>query len=190
MKTEELIKKLNTSSDKTAERVISALIKSGPAVVPLLLAAAKDLTSPRIRKWSLQALGGIGDKRAAPVLVAALKDERMTVRLHALKGLRRMKYKNGLRAIVAMLKDESGGVRVNALYCLMEFEDKAVIPQIQKCLLDEQWYIRQTACIACGQLGAVKAKKKLAELATDDERKAVREAATQAITALPKKPFR
>lgn len=177
-----LIKKLDTSSDKAAEKVIQNLSAIGKDAVPLLIKAAKDLDEPRIRKWSLQALGAIGDKRAAPLLVQALKDERMTVRLHAVKGLSRMKYKKGVKEIALLLKDESGGVRVNALYALMEIGDSSVSSHILKSLSDPQWYVRQAACSACGQFGLVKSKKVLKRLAKYDDRKAVRTAAEEAIS--------
>lgn len=65
-------------------------------------------------------MGSIKDKKAAPLLIDALKDSRMTVKLHSIKGLGRMKYKKGVAAISRLLRDESGGIRVNALYALIE----------------------------------------------------------------------
>lgn len=180
----EQIKKLDTSSDKSAEKVIQSLVAIGKLTVPSLIKAAKNKEVPRIRKWSLQALGAIGDKRAAPLLIEALKDKRMTIRLHAVKGLSRMKYKKGVKEIASLLKDESGGVRVNALYALMEIGDASVSSQIQKSLSDPQWYVRQTAAIACGKFGIAKAKKTLNQLFKNDERKAVRVAAAEALANL------
>lgn len=80
----DLISKLNTQSDKAAEKVIGKLVEIGASAVPALIEAASNPKSPRVRKWALQALGAIGDKRGAPLLIEALRDERMTVRLHAL----------------------------------------------------------------------------------------------------------
>lgn len=178
------IKLLDTSSDKAAEKVIQTLVTIGKPAVPSLIKSAKDRKAPRIRKWSLQALGAIGDKRAAPLLIEALKDERMTVRLHAVKGLGRMKYKKGVKEIAGLLKDESGGVRVNVLYALMEIGDVSVSSQIQKTLSDPQWYVRQTAAVACGKFAIAKAKKTLSQLLKNETRKAVRVAAEEALAQL------
>lgn len=180
----DLIDQLDTSSDTKAEKVIRSLVAIGKSSVPPLIEAAKDATRPRIRKWSLQALGSLGDRRAASLLVAALKDERMTVRLHAVKGLARMKYGKGARPIAALLRDASGGIRVNALYALMILGDPSIAAPVQKALSDPQWYVRQSAAETCGRLGLKKAKKKLETLSKKDDRKAVREAAAEALEKL------
>jgi HEAT repeat protein len=72
---------------KAADKIIAEIALIGRSAVPALLVAAENKNLPRIRKWSLQALGAIGDKRAGPVLMDALADEQMTVRLHSLRGL-------------------------------------------------------------------------------------------------------
>jgi len=179
-----LIDKLDTPSDKSAERIILQLVEIGKESVPPLIRAAKNKAFPRIRKWSLQALGALGDKRAGPLLIDALHDSRMTVRLHALKGLSKMKDKKGLKKIVELLKDESGGVRVNALYTLTAIGDRSVVPQVLTSLSDAKWYVRQNACVAIGRLGGSGAKKKLVALAKNDQRAAVRKAAKEAIERL------
>jgi HEAT repeat protein len=179
-----LIEKLDTSSDKAADKVIAQLTRVGKPAVPDLIKAAKNLERPRIRKWSLQALGAIADKRAAAVLVAALKDERMTVRLHALRGLARMKYKPAAKDVVKLLKDESGGIRVNAVYTLMILKASSAQPKIKKLLKDPQWYIRQTACEACGLFKDKSSKKQLADLQLSDARLAVRKAAKKALESM------
>jgi HEAT repeat protein len=179
-----LIAKLDTQGDIAAEKIIAQLIIIGKAAVPALIQAAKDQSAPRIRKWSLQALGSIGDRRAAPVLMNALTDDRMTVKLHALKGLGRMKYKKSVKKITELLADKSGGIRVNALLTLMAIGDRSVLPQIQKCLSDPQWYVRQNACVACGLFGDQNSKAKLKKISLADERKAVREAAAMALTEI------
>jgi HEAT repeat protein len=179
-----LILKLDTSSDKKAEIVIRSLVKKGTLAVPFLIQSAKDMESPRIRKWSLQALGAIGDVRAAGLLIKALTDERMTVKLHALKGLGRMKYKKAIRPIAKLLTDESGGIRVNSLYALIQIGDPSVSRSIIKSLSDKQWYVRQTASEACGIFRYKKAKAKLLKLSKVDSKKAVREAAKNALISL------
>ncbi len=176
-----LILKLDTQSDKSAEKIISKLVVIGKPAVSALIKAAKDESEPRIRKWSLQALGAIADKRSGPLLLEALKDQRMTVRLHAVRGLGKMKFKKGVQAVADLLKDESGGVRVNAISALMMIGDSSAGPALQKALSDSQWYVRQNACTACGVLGIQKAKSKLKVLAKKDPKKAVREAASRAI---------
>ena len=179
-----LIEKLDTQSDKKAEAIIKRLSKIGLTTVPFLMKAAKDLENPRIQKWSLQTLGEIGNKKAAPLLLQALSDNRMTVRLHAIKGLSRMKLKRAAKPIARLLNDDSGGIRVNALYALMSLDDSSVLGKVRRSLSDPQWYVRQNACLACGHYRDKKALKKLAQLAKSDTKKAVRKAAEQALQKL------
>lgn len=180
-----LIAALDTPSDRAAESVIAKLVKLGAGAVPSLMAAARDLEAPRIRKWSLQALGAIGDRRSGPLLVEALDDERMTVRLHAVRGLRRMRYKPAAKALARLLRDPSGGVRVNAVDALAEVGDRsvAVSRALVAALGDAQWYVRQRASAACGALGVAKAAPLLEKLARDP-RKAVRVEAAGALAVL------
>ena len=138
----ELISKLDTSSDRTAEKVIARLVKVGAPVVPQLIQAASDLSRPRLRKWSLQALGAIGDVSAAPILIQALRDPRMTVKLHAIRGLARMGHKPGATSIRRLLADPSGGIRVNAIDALICLNAKAAASSIMTALGDEQWIFR------------------------------------------------
>jgi HEAT repeat protein len=179
-----LIQLLDTQSDRSAEKVIRQLVQVGKPAVPLLIESAKNKALPRIRKWSLQALGAIADDRATPVLTTALRDERMTVRLHALKGLGRIKSKKSIKKVAALLKDDSGGIRVNAIYALIEIGDPSAMTYIRKALSDSQWYVRQNACLACGHFKDSKAESKIRKLLTQDERLAVRIAARDALKKL------
>ncbi|MCO5144319.1 MAG: HEAT repeat domain-containing protein [Oligoflexia bacterium] len=155
------IQKLNTSSDHAAEKTIQQLVKKKILAIPLLVEAAKDSKKPKIQKWSLEALGAIGDKKSAKLLISALKDERMTIRLHALRALGRMKYTKAAPQITKLLNDSSGGIRLNALQTLLKLKkcpDKNIIIVLLK---DPQWYIRQYACIACEEFKITKAIPKL-----------------------------
>ncbi|WP_413574565.1 HEAT repeat domain-containing protein [Bdellovibrio sp. HCB290] len=182
----ELILALNTSSDKAAEKVIAKLVKIGKPVVGTLIEAAADMSQPRIRKWSLQALGAIGDKSAGPVLIKAFKDSRMTVKLHAVRGLGCMKYKPATKALRALLKDPSGGIRINVIDALVEIKDRSSNSAIIRSLSDEQWYVRQHAAMACEKLNIVSAVPKLKKLMKIEKRKAVLNAAAIALKSLAK----
>jgi HEAT repeat protein len=183
-KVEALIRRLDVQGDVAARKVIALLRKIGRPAVPLLLVAAKDPSEPRIRKWSLEALGEIRDARGAGVLLRALKDERMTVRLHAVRGLGKMGLRRTAKPIARLLKDPSGGIRVNALYALIAIGDGSVAAAITRALRDPQWYVRQNACVACARLQVKLALPALRAMAKKDERKAVRSAALDAIRGL------
>jgi HEAT repeat protein len=180
----DLIQQLDTQGDLAAEKVIEKLVNFGATAVPELLIAAKNKETPRLRKWSLLALGSLKDKRAVPLLLAALDDERMTVQLQALGGLARMRYKKAAKKIAGLLKNKRGGVRGRALRTLIILNEASIAKQILPSLQDPMWYIRQEACIACGHFKIKSARLKLTNLAKNDERKAVREAAAEALAQL------
>lgn len=177
----QLIAKLDTSSDRSAEKSIQKLVEIGRPAIPLLMNAVQSGENPKIRKWSLQAIGAIGDRRGAPLLIEALSDPKMTIRLHAIKGLARMKYKKAAKEIAKLLKDNSGGVRVNALYALAVLKDYSVESSICRALGDEKWYVRQAAATACGELSILKSKRLLQGLVKDDTKMAVRVSASEAL---------
>jgi HEAT repeat protein len=105
----------------------------------------------------------------------------MTVRLHALLGLGRMKYRPALAAVTRLLRDPSGGVRVNAVAVLGKVgEAKALV----RALRDPEWYVRLKACEICGELRVKAALPALRKLVRTDSRKGVRAAALRAMDVI------
>ena len=176
-----LIAQLDTQSDIQAEKIILKIAKIGKSTIPYLIEASKNEEYPRIMKWSLLALGTIGDKRGLPVLVEALNHERMTVKLQAMNGLARIKHKLSAKKIALLLKDKSGGVRGRALKTLIILNNKSVMSSILPMLNDPMWYIRQEACRACEHFQIQSAVPNLVKLVKSDEKKAVRTAAQNAL---------
>lgn len=185
-KIQNLINKLDTSKDLEAEKVIQKLVLYGEDAILQLIDAAENESKPRVRKWSLQALGAIGNPKGAKPLLSALLDQRMTVRLHAIRGLARMKYKASEKNLVKLLKDDSGGIRVNTIDALIAISAKKSNKELIRCLSDESWYVRQHAARACGILKIKEAIKKLKLLETRETRKAVKQAVNISLKQLEK----
>lgn len=179
-----LIAQLDTQGDIKAERVIQKIVLAGSACVPYLIAAAQNDEFPRIMKWSLLALGTIGDKRGSSILTKALGHERMTVKLQAMSGLARMNHKTSAKKIALLLNDESGGVRGRALSTLIKLNNKSIVLSLLPMLNDPMWYIRKEACRACEHFKVQAAIPVLLELKKGDAKKAVRAAATDALKAM------
>ena len=176
-----LIAQLDTQGNIQAEKTIQKIIKIGKTTIPYLIEAATNDKFPRVMKWSLLALGAIGDKKGIPVLVKALKHERMTVKLQAMGGLARMKHKPSANKIALLLNDESGGVRGRALKTLIVLNNKSIVTSIPSMLNDPMWYIRQEACRACEHFNIQSSIPILIKLEKDDVKKAVRTAALSAL---------
>lgn len=174
-----LINRLDTPSDRVAEVAIRLLARKGRAAVPLLVAAARDHERPRVQKWSLEALGEL--RAGASILIDSLGHPRMTVRLHAVRALGRMRHRPAVRALTKLLSDESGGIRVNVLQALTRIGKAPPIVSVLASLGDAKWYVRREACIMSGALRVRGARTKLGWLTQLDPHPAVRRAAEAAL---------
>jgi hypothetical protein len=103
---------------KVRMECLVALMRAGPAAVPVLVDALKA-KSPDTREFAAQALGFLADPSAKPALVQAAEDKEQVVRLHAIKALGRLgrleatpKY----RQIAE--KDQSVGIQFEMTFAL------------------------------------------------------------------------
>lgn len=181
-----LIERLDVAGDIAAGKAILELARAGRSAVIPLLAAAADKERPRIRKWSLEALGAIGDKRALPVLTAALDDEMMNIRLHALRGLGHMRAAAAVGKIEKLVRDPSGGIRINAIHTLIKIGKKPKSSVIKNALADPQWYVQQAAAQAAGVFQLSALRPILKRISEENSRNAVRQAAKDALANLNK----
>ncbi len=179
-KSDELFQWLNTRSDRQAARAIQNIQKQGKRLVPQLLQAAVQRDFPLVRKWSLQALGELNDRRALPVLRKALKDPQMTVRLHAIRALARTGKKSALPYLLPLLRDESGGVRVNVLQAIAAIGVKPSTRWLKLAIRDPQWYVRAQACELIGRWQITAMKSELSAAARS-AKPAVKNAALKAL---------
>jgi HEAT repeat protein len=178
---DQLINELDTQGDNSAKATIAKLVAIGANALQSLMNAAKNAKKPRIQKWSLRALGEFRDPLVKPILLEAIRDKRMTIRLNALVGL-------GLlgdgAAIVPLLKDESPGVRGNAVDVIIRLGYKEAAKDIIPLLEDSQWFVRARAAEALGSFDEKKAVPALKKLFAAEENKAVVNALQKALNKL------
>ena len=175
---------LNTNSDRKAAHAIRRLQPHKKEALPVLRKMARDPKLPLTRKWSLEALGALGDRSVGRLLVAALSDPRMTVRLHALRGIAKLRYARASRSVAKLIHDPSGGIRVNALHCLIAIGATQEGRAIRHGLKDPKWYVRQIAAKACGELRVRSSARDLSTLLNTENRAAVIAEARSALGAL------
>ena len=84
-----LIQELKSDDRESRIAATRKLESLGSSAVKPLIEAAGD-KSVRMRVWAITALGNIGDLRAKPVILRALKDDHPTVRNRAEKALERL----------------------------------------------------------------------------------------------------
>jgi HEAT repeat protein len=81
-----LIAELGTADEQMGSQIVSSLIRTGSAAVPLLIKEAAN-PSPWIRWQVMRVLVAISDYRSLPVLVQALHDNDHSIAWVAAKGL-------------------------------------------------------------------------------------------------------
>lgn len=171
--TANLVARLNTSRDTLARETIQKLKLIGKRAVPVLIDAAQNSTNPRIRKWALSGLGELKDKQGFKVLVHALKDPQMTIRLHATRALGKLGDRRAGRHLMNLLSDKSGGIRINVIDAIASLSYRPAETKIIPLLKDKKWYVRQHAAIALGIFKSRKASSALKNILKTEKRKAV-----------------
>lgn len=177
---DKLIEDFNQPGDKGPQAAVASLVKLGPKALRRLIESLRSGRNTRIRRWSADALGGIGDPRAVDPLIAAFSDENMSVILHAIWALFALEAKGWGRHLLPLMRHPSGGVRSNAIGAVAALGYGRAAGALIEATRDEKWYIRMGAARALGELKVKRAAGILKKLC-DDDRKAVRVAAEQAL---------
>jgi HEAT repeat protein len=167
--------------------VRAALQLVGPRAVPRL---AEELRrgSPTSARLAAEALGGIGDRRATPALVAVV-ERRDEARLVALEALAQLADPAAVPALVGAAETgEAPELRVLALQALEATADGRGAAAIARALLDEDASVRAAAAHLAGTLSATSEARALTAGLTDQD-VGVRRAAAQALSRLPTSSF-
>src|SRR5436305_13870894 len=83
---------------------------------------------PRIRRYLSMVLGSLGDRRATPLLVDALKENDVETRIYALLALADLHDPAAVPRILAVANDEEKDVRETAIYALGAIGDPRATP--------------------------------------------------------------
>lgn len=138
-----LFAKLKTQSDHKARSAIRQLWRKGPGALPLALSLFKETTDAHQKLWLLEYFGAFDQALPNRILFAALKNEKMTMRLHALIALRHRGNPRVAARVRPLLKDESGAIRLHAVETLWALQGqkakKALLPLRQ----DAKTYVQR-----------------------------------------------
>ncbi len=125
------------------------------AVDKLIQLLEKD-QNPLVRDNVAFALGEIGDNRAVPHLIKALKDSDEWVRKSAAKALSFLDGTPAADDLITLLQDISPAVRKTAARTLGVLGIKKALPEIEKLLNDENILVRKYAAMAVEKLRNLK----------------------------------
>jgi HEAT repeat protein len=119
---------------------------------------------PRIRRYLSMVLGSLGDRRATPLLVDALKEPDVETRIYALLALADLRDPASVPRIIEVTKDPEKDVRKTALYALGSIGDPRAAPALVAALSDETPDVRFNAAVALSRFGDQRAIPALHEM--------------------------
>ncbi len=122
-----------------------------------------------VRADACWVLGELRDKRAVEELIAALKDEKESVRCRAAGALGKIGDARAEGPLTLALKDVDKVTVIWSLFALYKLGDKSTIDELIAALKDEDETIRVAAALTLADLGDRKAIEPLAIAAEQSE---------------------
>ena len=119
---------------------------------------------PRIRQYLSMVLGNLGDRRATPLLVAALDDPTQETRIYAALALGRLRDPAAVPALLKAFSSDERDVRKAAAYALGEIGDRRAVEPLASALGDPIADVRFNAAMALARLGDTRAVGVLREM--------------------------
>ena len=173
-------KKLISLLGDAAKRNTAAqeLIRLGVDSVPSLMEAlqTQDLSLLAIYQQILARIPA-----ASPELTKALKSAHPIIRGRVAEVFGISKDKNAIPVLVEALHGEFFTVRARAAIALANVEDGRVLPELIPLLKDREDEVRIAACVAIGRFREPSTFDELANVALDDTKIEVRQAAVKAL---------
>lgn len=163
--------------NKVSEEHFSQL--RGTAIADLLTERISN-GLPNARKYALGALTHMGDSRARPHILAALKDPEPSVRVEATNCCSYVRDGNAIPSLIDLLTDESDDVITSAAYSLGYLRALDAIPSLLELATSEYPRHRESAVSALGYIKDPAALP-IVRAALKDKHRSVRKAAKLAL---------
>jgi HEAT repeat protein len=124
-------------------------------LVPEMVEAFEQGTGddPRVRHYLALSLGHLGDDRASPALIAALRDPDATTRLYSCWALGNIGSRQAVAPLLERFDDDDPGVRKMAVYAAGAIGDRSALARLQAALSDPVRDVSWNAAIALAKLG-------------------------------------
>jgi HEAT repeat protein len=159
----------------TQVRAALALVEAGdPGAFEPLLKRVPD-AEPDVRATAVRALGQAGDRRAVPVLIPLLKDEKKagvdrSTWFFAAEALGALKDPRAVGPLVEMMKEADPGKQAYAARALGEIGDRAAVGPLLDLLKSDLAGPRAEAARALGLIGDPRAAEAVVAALSDKER--------------------
>lgn len=160
----------------------AAELRAGRLVAPLT--PLLEHQDAEIRNKAVYALGLIGDRSAARVLLARLPSVRESRMLNNIAfALERLDPGAFFTSIRQVIEHKQAMIRLNAAFVLGDVKRPEGLPMLEKALSDPNDFVRTSAVVALGKLGTDKAIQPL-ERFVNDPNLSIRQEAIYALHAL------
>jgi len=159
---------------------IETLTKLGHNVTDYLIDAF-NTTNFDVRKFVIDIIGEIRDKKSVPLLVDALKDEDENVRASAVEHLGTMREPGAVDALIEILRGKDLWTAYPAADALGLIGDKRAVPALVEAL--EKKTLREPSLKALGRLGVPETVEKIVEFVSDKSA-SVRQEALKALETM------
>lgn len=108
----------------------------------LLIRTFDTSSKPSIKRWAVEGLCAFQTDQASDRIRTSFADRSMSVRLHAVSGVRRRVRYEFIPDLVLLLSDPSPAIRLNALQTLVAIDPNHAKEYLAQCLHDEKAYVR------------------------------------------------
>jgi HEAT repeat protein len=128
-----------------------------------------------IRTAAAEALGNIGNKKAAGPLIQMLSDESELVKTSVIEALGNFKEEKVKKALLQLLHDKDSEIRSTAVESLIFFD--GIMEDIVPLLKDREWIVRKKVVDVLGTFFKEKSYAYLKEVAEKDNDPQVKDTA-------------
>ncbi len=145
-----LLNFLKTQDDYIKLKVITGFGKGKiKEALPFLYECLKD-KNWEIRKYSVWAIGEIGEIEDIKVLIPLIKDKEYLVRKEIAEAFRKIKSPNSVSYLIELLDDTNWMVKVVSIKALREIKDERAIEPIINAIYDKQIEVKIEAIRTLG----------------------------------------
>jgi|Deesub1362A_J573_1020465.scaffolds.fasta_scaffold00004_23 HEAT repeat protein len=159
---------------------MEALTRLGRKITDYLIEAF-DTSNNDVRKFIIDIIGHVRDKKAVPLLIEALKDEDENVRASAVENLGNIKEALVVDALIDILESDDLWTAYPAAEALGRIGDRRAVPALLRAL--DKSTLREPALRALSVLGDGESLERIVRFITDKS-KAVQQEALRAIEML------
>lgn len=144
------------SEDNAGNRnsAMEVLIGMGKDVVLPLMSRIKGASSD-VKKFIIDVLGEIGDKRSIKIITTALRDDNENVKMSAIEALGKIKDMRGVEPLIELLRSDNQLIVFAAIKSLEQIGDSRAVEPIISLL--GRSFLERAALEALGRLGDIRA---------------------------------